>query len=117
LRGYRTAGRFAPAPVAISDNKASRTSGSQTIQLTGFDNTRTAGPLAFTFYDRTGSAIPPAPIADTADFQAFFQTSDLGGLFALAAIFPVNGDTTQITAVEVQFRNAAGTSTTPRTNF
>ena len=108
---------IAPAPLAITDTKASRTAGGLTVQLTGFDNTRTAGPLSFTFYDRSGSIIPPAPIAATADFQSFFQTSDLGGLFTLTAIFPVTGDTTQINAVEVQLTNTAGPTSTLRTNF
>lgn len=108
---------IAPAPVAITETKASRTTGGLKVQLTGFDNTRTAGPLSFTFYDRSGSPIPPAPIPATADFQSFFEASDLGGLFTLTALFPVTGDTTQITAVELQFTNAAGPTTTPRTNF
>jgi hypothetical protein len=106
-----------PAPVAVTTTQASRAAGSLTLQLTGFDNTRTAGPLAFTFYDRSGSAIPPAPIPATADFQAFFQTSGLGGLFTLTAVFSVTGDASQIAAVEVQFTNAAGTATIPRTSF
>ena len=108
---------IAPAPVAISAAEASRTAGGLTVQLTGFDNTRTAGALAFTFFDRAGNAIPPAPIPATADFPAFFQTSDLGGLFLLNAVFPVNGDASQIVAFQVQLTNSAGSSTTARTSF
>ncbi len=108
---------IAPAPVAISTAQASRGAGTITVQVTGFDNTRTAGPLAFTFFDRSGNAIPPAPITAAANFGAFFQSSGLGGLFVLNAVFPVNGDVSQIGAFEVQFTNAAGSSQTVRTNF
>jgi hypothetical protein len=108
---------IAPLPVATSAVQATRTGSGITVQVSGFDNTRTAGALAFTFFDRAGNAIPPAPIAATADFAGFFQTSDLGGLFLLNAVFPVNGDVSQVAAFEVQFTNSAGSSRTARTSF
>jgi hypothetical protein len=108
---------IAPVAVAISLAQASRSANGLTVQVTGFDNTRTAGPMAFTFYDRNGQAIPPSPIQATADFADFFPTSGLGGLFLLKAVFPVNGDPSQIAAFEIQMTNAAGVSQTGRTNF
>lgn len=108
---------IAPAAVAVAAASGSRGSGSLTVQITGFDNTRSAGSLAFTFYDGAGNPIPPAPIAASADFTDFFQTSGLGGLFLLKAVFPVNGDPAQVAAFEVKMTNAAGVSSTGRTNF
>lgn len=108
---------IAPAVVALSSATALRASGALTVEITGFDNTRSAGSLAFTFYDGAGNAIPPSPIQASADFTDFFQTSGLGGLFLLKAVFPVNGDPAQVAAFEVQMTNAAGSSSTGRTNF
>ena len=108
---------IAPAAIVLTSATASRASGTLTVQMAGFDNTRTAGPLAFTFYDAAGKAIPPSPIQAGADFADFFQNSGLGGLFLLKAVFPVNGDPSQVAAFEVQMTNAAGSTSTGRTNF
>ncbi|HEV2444449.1 MAG TPA: choice-of-anchor D domain-containing protein [Candidatus Sulfopaludibacter sp.] len=108
---------IAPAAAALSGAQASRSNASLTVQLTGFDNTRTAGPLSFTFYDRSGNTIPPSPIQASADFADFFQTSNLGGLFLLKAVFPVYGDPAQVAAFDVQMTNSAGVASTGRTNF
>jgi hypothetical protein len=108
---------IAPQAVAISSAQATRSGSGFTVQITGFDNTRTASPLAFTFYDRAGNVVPPSPIQATADFGSFFQNSSLGGLFLLEAVFPVNGDPSQIAAFTVQMTNSAGASSTGRTSF
>ena len=50
---------IAPAPVSVSGAQGARSAGSLEVLLTGFDNTRTAGSLAFTFFDAAGNAIPP----------------------------------------------------------
>jgi hypothetical protein len=109
----------APAAVAVSSVQASRSTGSIQVQVTGFDNTRTAGPLAFTFFDAGGNPIAPGTIhADgTAAFASFFSSSGLGGVFALKAVFPITGNADQIVAVETEFINSAGTAQSPRTNF
>lgn len=108
---------IAPAAVTLSGASGARASGALTLQITGFDNTRSAGSLSFTFYDGAGNALPPSPIQASADFAGFFQTSELGGLFLLKAVFPVNGDPSQVAAFEMQMTNAAGTASTGRTNF
>ena len=108
---------IAPAAIALTTAQATRTASSLTVHITGFDNTRTAGPLAFTFYDRAGNAIAPAPIQATVDFSSYFQTSGIGGLFLLNAVFPVNGDPNQIGSFDVQMTNSAGLSKTARTSF
>ena len=107
---------IAAAPVSVASAAGSRASASVTIQVSGFDNTRTAGQLAFAFYDRNGNQIGSA-IPAAADFATFFKSSALGGLFLLQAVFPVNGDPAQIGAFEVQFTNTAGATKVARTSF
>jgi hypothetical protein len=85
----------------------------------GFDNTRTAGPLTFTFFDLAGNAVAPGAIrADaTASFASYFQSSGLGGVFLLRAVFPVTGDPSQVGAFQAQIGNSAGTAPTARIVF
>jgi hypothetical protein len=108
-----------PAPVAFASTQASRSSGTIQVQVAGFDNTRTAGRLSFTFYDNAGNPVAPGAIpADaTAAFSQYFAGSSLGGNFLLRAAFPVTGDTAGIVYFQVAFTNSAGTSTTARTSL
>ncbi|HLK49567.1 MAG TPA: hypothetical protein VKT49_15600 [Bryobacteraceae bacterium] len=107
------------APVALTTLEAARSAGSLEVRLTGFDNTRTAGPVAFTFFDRAGNPIAPGPIrTDSAPaFQQYYRTSDLGGIFLIRAVFPVLGDASQVAAFEVSVGNSEGTMLSARTNF
>jgi hypothetical protein len=100
-----------PASVSLSQVEAARAGTGLEVRVTGFDNTRTAGPLAFTFYDKSGAPIPPGTIRvdGSADFGRFFQASELGGLFQLKAAFPVTGDASGIDSVEVELENSTGT--------
>jgi Transmembrane protein 131-like N-terminal/HYDIN/CFA65/VesB-like, Ig-like domain len=106
----------AAAPVAFGSTQASRSPGSVQVQVTGFDNTRTAGRLSFTFYDNSGNPVAPGAIpADAgAAFAQYFAGSSLGGNFLLRADFPVTGDTAGIVYFQAAFTNSAGTSTTAR---
>ncbi|HUI55036.1 MAG TPA: choice-of-anchor D domain-containing protein [Bryobacteraceae bacterium] len=107
-----------PAAVGLTAAQGLRSSGAVEIDLTGFDNTRTAGPLSFTFYDAAGAPLAPGPIRtdSTATFAGYFQSSS-GGTFLLKAIFPVAGDATQIKSFEAAVTNSAGVAITARTNF
>jgi hypothetical protein len=107
-----------PAVVGVTAAQGTRSPGSIEVDLAGFDNTRTAGALAFTFYDPTGTVIGTGPIhADgSAGFAAYFQNS-AGGSFLLKAVFPVAGDLSQITTFQAAVTNSAGTATTVRTSF
>jgi hypothetical protein len=89
------------------------------VQVTGFDNTHTAGLLTFTFFDTSGSAIAPGAVHSdaTASFATYFQNSGLGGVFLLTAVFPVTGNPSQIGAFQVQIANSVGTAQTARTTF
>ncbi len=110
---------IAPELIAIAAVAGTRQTSAVTVNITGFDNTRTAGLLTFTFYDSNGNAIPPGaiPYQDAAGFSTYFAASDDGGQFELAAYFPVNGSPLQVSAFTVQLVNAAGTATTARANF
>lgn len=107
-----------PAAVGITAAQAVRSAGAIEVDLTGFDNTRTAGPLAFTFYDTSGNPIGGGPIEanGTASFAAYFQNS-AGGTFTLTAVFPVSGNTGQVVEFQAVVTNSAGSATTARTAF
>ena len=105
------------APVAILSAVATRTAGAIDLRITGFDNTRTAGAVTFTFFDSTGAALPAIPVDYTADFARYFVLSDAGGVFLLHSVFPVTGDLSKITGFAVQMMNAAGSATSGTVKF
>jgi hypothetical protein len=107
-----------PAAVIITSVLAVRPGGAIEIAVAGFDNTRTAGALTFTFFDAAGSAVPPGALRvdAAAVFAGYFATSD-GGVFSLKAAFPVTGDASLITGVEVQIANSIGATRTSRVSF
>jgi hypothetical protein len=107
-----------PAAVTITSALAVRTGGAIEIAVAGFDNTRSAGALTFTFFDVAGSTVSPGALRvdAAAVFAGYFATSD-GGVFSLKAAFPVTGDASRITSVEVQLANSAGATKTSRIAF
>jgi hypothetical protein len=108
------------APPGIDTTTAQYTSGGLDLEITGFDNTRTASTLTFTFLDATGATLNGGPITvdGTTGFQQFFPTSNDGGMFALHAFFPVTaGNPAQVNAVEIQVTNSAGVSPTTKVYF
>ena len=108
-----------PAAVGVTAAQAVRQTGSIEAQVTGFDNTRSAAALTFTFFDAAGNALAPGAIqADaSAAFASYFQSSAAGGAFLLTAVFPVTGDASQVAAFEGRIANSAGTAATPRTKL
>ena len=88
------------------------------VTVTGFDDTRTLGALAFNFYDSGGTALTPAAIRMDAgtDFARYFSSTDLGG-FVLRAVFPITGDTSRIASCDVSLTNSAGNAKTLRISF
>lgn len=97
--------------ISIDSAIATRRTGDLDIQVTGFDNTYSAGVMTFTFSDLSGQALPPGAIrADfTQDFRTFFTKAQAGSAFQVRVSFPVTGDTTGIGSVDVQLTNSAGT--------
>jgi hypothetical protein len=97
--------------------QASRDNPNLLITVDGFDNTYSAGPLSFTFYDTSGKVIG-APINFNAAAQfhdLFFTGNTYGGLFSLQATFPVSGDITKVGSVNISLANSAGTTTSSAT--
>ncbi len=109
----------APAAPGIDIANGTRRVSDLDINLTGFDNTRSASRLAFTFYDKNGKVLAPGAVtADISkDFKSFFGSSPAGGAFALRATFPVSGDPTVVVGADVEMTNAAGVTKTQRITF
>jgi hypothetical protein len=111
---------IAPAAVVLDTLKVTRMDNRQfEVQLSGFDNARTASAVAFTFFNRNGVVIQPGAIRTdvTGAFREFFGSSPLGGMFSLRALFPVNGDFSSIGGLEVELTNSMGTTRPPRATF
>ena len=108
-----------PTTVGITSVQGVRSTAGIQVQVTGFDNTHSAGPLTFTFFDAAGNAIAPGAISTnaTAGFSSYFQNSGQGGVFLLTAVFPVTGNPSQVGAFQVQIANSAGTAQSARTVF
>lgn len=104
---------IAPLPVDFDLETAVRNFGVIDVGLQGFDNTYSASQMSFTFHLLNGSILSQGAIAMDASsyFQQYFASTPDGGMFALLAQFPVNGDTTQIGSVDVQITNSVGVTT------
>jgi hypothetical protein len=107
-----------PAVVGVTAARGVLSTGSIEVDLTGFDNTRTAGALSFTFFDPSGKALGSGPISadGTSLFASYFKSS-AGGTFELKAVFPVAGDFSQISEFQAAVTNSAGSATTTRISF
>jgi len=114
LGGDSTQASFpiAPAPVSMDTILLNTGPGAITLDVSGWDNTRSASQVSFTFLDSGGNILGGGPIsADvSSDFEEYFQNPPLGGEFELRAAFVVTGDTSQVNSVTVQFTNSAGVS-------
>jgi hypothetical protein len=108
-----------PAQIQITSAQAVRQAPNLVLTVVGFDNTHTAGPLSFLFYDLSGKALMPTAIsydATNAFQQNVFQNGkNPGGTFSLQASFPVTGDVTQVGSVAVTMKNSAGQASTTQT--
>jgi hypothetical protein len=110
---------IARAPVGFDSSQAQRTSAGLDLRIDAFDNTRSASKLIFTFLDRNGATLNSGAMTvdRSADFQQFFGSSDLGGVFSLHAFFPVIGDPAQVDSVQVGIVNSAGTAQSGKLPF
>jgi hypothetical protein len=100
-----------------ADADGSLRSGSQIeVQIVGYDNVRTVSRMTFTLYDARDAALAPGPIkVDLApDFRRYFETTAVGGAFALRAVFPVTGKVSDIVSLEVETANSAGPTRSAR---
>jgi hypothetical protein len=103
----------APSKIVFDNAIASRRTGILDVQITGFDNTYTAGSMAFSFYDRNGQALAAGPVSADfiSAFRDYFSKSQAGSVFKAAISFPVTGDATQVGSVDVTFSNSVSVTT------
>ena len=89
-------------------------SGALDVQVWGFDNTYSAGSMAFTFYDLTGKTIGSGPVsADfSSAFGSFFKSGKSGSAFQMLVTFPVTGNAAEVGAIDLQMSNSAGSIAT-----
>lgn len=98
-----------PQTVFLEAASAIARAGALDVQVWGFDNTYSAGDMAFTFYDLTGKTVGAGAVpADfTSAFRSYF-TSGQGSAFQMLVTFPVTGDASQIGAIDLAMSNSAG---------
>jgi hypothetical protein len=102
-----------PSKVQITSTNVQQQASNVVVTLDGYDNTYSAGQLSFTFYNTSGQPVSPGAINVNAasNFQQyFFNNNQGGGVFALQATFPVNGDVTQIGSVTATISNSVGST-------
>jgi hypothetical protein len=89
------------------------------LQINGWDNTRSASQLVFTFFNSAGVEISPSPITVAAGtaFKQYFAGSDMGGVFGLSAFFPLTGDSDLVVAAVVQLTNSGGAAQSDQITF
>jgi hypothetical protein len=108
----------APAAISITQASAISRANDLDVVVTGFDNTYTAGPMSFTFYDRNGNPMGSAITADfSSNFSAFYQGQSGGSAFLMRVSFPVTGNVTTVGAVQATLNNAAGPVRTGNLGF
>jgi hypothetical protein len=104
---------LSPIPISVDNVAATSIAGALRIQVWGFDNTDSAGPMSFTFLDGLGNPIGAGPVtADfTSAFHNYFASSTDGGAFQMLVTFPVTGNSAEVGSVDLQMTSAAGTTT------
>jgi len=110
---------ISPTSVILDTVGAVRRVGNLDVSIIGLDNTYSASQLSFTFYDKNGTTIQPGVIRvdATSDFRLYFTASQVGGLFAMLATFPVSGDVSVVTGFDVQITNSVGATKTQKITF
>ena len=103
-----------PAIIFVESASAIARSGALDVQVWGFDNTYTAGAMAFTFYDVTGKTIGTGAVsADfTSAFRTYFSSGQSGSAFQMLVTFPVTGDAAEVGAIDLQMTNSMGSIAT-----
>ena len=108
------------SPIVIETVSATRGSNTLGLTITGYDNTRSAGRMSFSFFDSQGAFIGNPVTSDFTQlfYNYFFQTAyNAGGMFTMTALFPVTGGTGTISSVQVDLMNTAGDAQSPVTPF
>lgn len=122
---------IAPAPIFVDTASASnQTLGQLDISIVAYDNTYSAGPMTFTFYDGNGVQVGQPVSADfTSNFRGFYAGQQMGSTFLMQISFPVLGScvpaTTMpncqpsqvIATVKATLTNSAGSTQTGTLTF
>jgi len=110
---------IAGSAVKFDQSTAARSGSSLEVRVTGFDNTQSASEVTFTFFNQSGAALQPGVIKVNVrdDFKRYFESSTLGGTFALRATFPVAGPINEVGSVEIELVNSGGSAKTTRLRF
>ncbi len=108
-----------PAPAVIDTATWSRTDTGIALRITGFDNTLNVESVSFQFHNRNKTKLTARPIIASVanEFRGHYSRTQIGGLFALTAEFPVAGDVSLLGAVDVQFTNTVGPGAEHRIEF
>ncbi len=113
-KSYSRTYSVTPAMITIDSATATSEPPYLVVNMTGYDNTYSAGKMSFTFYDSAGVALmaKPLPVDATTEFRNFFFDSgnQTGGAFALQLRFPIVGDITRITNMGIVMTNSAGSA-------
>jgi hypothetical protein len=107
-------------PIAIESVTGTRESDALDVTVTGYDNTRTAGVMSFSFFDSQGEFIGQSVNANFTEafYTYFFQDEyNAGGMFKLTAHFPVTGNPGTVSSVQVDLMNSAGDAQSSPTKF
>jgi hypothetical protein len=110
---------ISPSTIAIDTVTASNQRlGELDIEVIGFDNTYSAGKMAFTFFDTAGNQVGSSVAADfSTQFKTYFGTQTTGSAFLMRVSFPVIGDQTKIGKVQATLTNSAGSAQTGPLTF
>ncbi|OYW08167.1 MAG: hypothetical protein B7X34_09240 [Acidobacteriia bacterium 12-62-4] len=105
-------------PVAIDEAKATREGSTIVVALSGFDNSRGASSMNFQFADKAGNPLGGVfSVTPENEWKSYYQTSGLGGVFRLRAVFPVAGDASLVGSVTVAIANAVGRTEVGKLNL
>lgn len=105
-------------PVGIDEARVTREGSTIVVALSGFDNSRGAASMNFQFADKAGNPLGSVfSVTPENEWKSYFQTSGLGGVFRLRAVFPVAGDASLVGSVTVAIANAVGRTEVGKLNL
>ncbi len=108
-----------PTPISIDLAAASnQVLGELNVEVTGFDNTYSAGAMSFTFFDSNGKPIGSPITADfTSAFKSYFSKQSAGSSFLMQVSFPIQGNQALVSTVQATLTNSSGPAQTGSLTF
>lgn len=110
---------IAPAAPVLEAVAVARTLNTLTVQLKGFDNTRSMNAVAFTWFHKDGSTIGGTPLVSVVEslMANYFRTYQSGSGWVAQFSFPVGGSPENVTGLQIEAFNSAGSTKTQRVSF